>query len=222
MGVPPSPAIAALKSRAWFFDRPGLPRVTAMLTREDRLLLHHIARHCYTGQGAVIDAGCFIGGSTVALAHGLKGWSEAAGRPAPVVHSYDLFEVGGMTRGARLPAHLKPGDSFRPVFEANIRPYRDRVEIHEGDIRAETWSGGPIEILFIDCAKSPDIGDAIVERFFPHLIPGVSIVVQQDYLYPSWNAWLHIAMEALSPYFEILTDCGIDSVAFRNTAAIPP
>ena len=57
--------------------------------------------------------------------------------------------------------------------------------------------------------------------FFPRLIPGTSIVVQQDYLFDSWNAWLHLTMERLSEYFEILTDTGLGSVVYLNMRAIP-
>ena len=53
------------------------------------------------------------------------------------------------------------------------------------------------------------------------LLPGRSLVVQQDYLYSQWVAWLHVTMEFYADYFEYVCDTGVNSVVFRNTRAIP-
>jgi hypothetical protein len=62
----------------------------------------------------------------------------------------------------------------------------------------------------------------VTRELFPHLIPGRSIVVQQDYLYGSWTAWLHITMELYDEYFEYVCDTGLNSVAFRYVKPMPP
>jgi hypothetical protein len=53
------------------------------------------------------------------------------------------------------------------------------------------------------------------------LIPGKSVVIQQDYLYHHWVAWLHVTMEFYSDYFEYVCDTGVNSVVFLNTKRIP-
>jgi hypothetical protein len=47
------------------------------------------------------------------------------------------------------------------------------------------------------------------------------VVIQQDYLYHHWVAWLHITMEFYSDYFEYAGDTGVNSVMFLNTKRIP-
>ena len=48
-----------------------------------------------------------------------------------------------------------------------------------------------------------------------------SVVVQQDYLYHYWVAWLHVTMEYYADYFEIIAHTKVNSLAFLNTKAIP-
>ncbi len=191
--------------------------VPTMLVPDELRLLHHLAKNVYRGEGAIVDAGSFLGGSTVALADGLR-QNRAEGR----IHSFDRFEVEEWTRGIYFPETTPAGTSFRSQFEQNIAPYASSIEVHAGDICEQSWNGGPIEILFIDVAKHWQVCDWVVWQFFPHLIPGRSLVVQQDYLYHHWVGWLHVTMEFYADYFEYVCDTEVNSVVFRNTAAIPP
>lgn len=196
--------------------------VPTMLVRDELRLLEYLAGDYYRGAGAIVDAGCFLGGSTAALGEGLRRNLRRRGiAPEKIIHSYDRFEVEEYTRGAYFPGRMKSGESFRPLFERNIAPYADLVEVHAGDIGSVEWNGGPIEILFIDVAKNWAICDRVTRQFFPHLIPGRSVVVQQDYLYHHWVAWLHVTMEFYADYFEIVCDTGVNSVLFLSTRRIP-
>ena len=94
--------------------------------------------------------------------------------------------------------------------------------MHAGDICEQQWSGGPIEILFVDVAKHWTVCDWVTWQFFPHLIPGKSLVVQQDYLYHHWVGWLHVTMELYADYFEYVCDTEVNSAVFLNTRPIPP
>ncbi len=97
----------------------------------------------------------------------------------------------------------------------NLRGYHDLLEVHEGDVEQHPWRAGPIEILFVDLAKSPGTWDYIVREFFPHLIPQESIVILQDYLYPTSGAWHPIVMEKLRDHFEYVVDTEVNSMVFR-------
>jgi SAM-dependent methyltransferase len=197
----------------------GIP---TMLMPDELRLLNWLADADYTGAGAIVDAGCFLGGSTVALAAGLRRNLERRRRPTKrLIHSYDRFEVEEYTRGTFFPESVRTGETFRPQFERNIAPFADLVEVHAGDVQAVEWNGGPIEILFIDVAKHWELCDRVTWQFFPHLIPGRSVVVQQDYLYHHWVAWLHVTMEVYADYFEYVCDTGANSVAFRHTRKFP-
>ncbi len=192
--------------------------VPTMLVPDELRLLHHLTANVYRGEGAIIDAGCFLGGSTIALADGLR--RNPRGLRGPI-HSYDRFEVEEYMRGTFFPAGTETGASFRAQYENNIAPWASLVEVHAGDITQQPWNGGPIEILFIDLAKHWRVCDWITWQFFPHLIPGRSLVVQQDYLYHHWVGWLHVTMELYADCFEYVCDTEVNSVVFLNTKKVP-
>jgi SAM-dependent methyltransferase len=199
-----------------------LADVPTMLIPDELRLLHYLADEYYTGEGAIIDAGCFLGGSALALADGLRrNLSRRGCTEEKLIHSYDRFEIEGWTIGSFFPETAQAGESFRPLFEHNIASYAGLVEVHASDVLSHKWSGGPIEILFIDIAKHWTTCDWVTWQFFPHLIPGKSVVIQQDYLYHHWVAWIHVTMEFYSDYFEYVCDTGQNSVMFLNTSRIP-
>ncbi|HEX8641337.1 MAG TPA: hypothetical protein VF704_09310 [Allosphingosinicella sp.] len=189
--------------------------VPTMLMEHELRLLEFLAEEYYRLEGLIVDAGCFLGGSTAALASGLSNNLARRGLPeCPLIHSYDLFKVEDWTRGIYFPLDVEAGASTRALFEANVAPFRALIEVHEGDITDGRWSGEPIEILFIDIAKHWSVCDWIVEQMFPRLIPGRSIVVQQDYLYGRGTAWLHATMAYFTDEFRMLCDTQFNSVAF--------
>lgn len=196
--------------------------VPTMLTEVELRMLNRLADEHYTGAGCIVDAGSFLGGSTVAIADGLRRNLRRRGLPDEKrIHSFDRFEVEEWTRGIYFPQSTPAGTSFRETFDQNIAPYAALVEVHAGDITAREWSGEPIEILFIDVAKHWTVCDWVTRQFFPSLIPGRSLVVQQDYLYHHWVAWLHVTMEFYADYFEYVGDTEVNSVVFRYVKRIP-
>jgi len=198
--------------------RPIATRVPTMLVDDELRLLSHLAESYFRGDGVIVHAGSFLGGSTVALAEGLR--RNAHAKPK-TIHSFDRFEVEEYTRGTFFPATTEIGSSFRDEFDRNVAPYADLVEVHAGDVAEMSWDGGAIEILFVDVAKSVKLCDWVTWTFFPHLIPGRSLVVQQDYFFHHWVAWIHITMELYADYFEYVTDTGVNSAVFLNTKKIP-
>jgi hypothetical protein len=174
-------------------DAVGIP---TMLSKTERKLLYTLARDYASGEGAIVDAGCFLGGSTAALLAGVRDRGDAW--TGPPVTSYDLFEVEQYT----LPKFfaddpkMRAGDSFRPRFDANVSGFTVPHEVREGDIVELGWRGGPIDVLFLDVLKSVEINDAVLREFFPSLVPGRSVIVQQDY---GWGGmpWIPIGMEAM-------------------------
>jgi hypothetical protein len=191
-----------------------------MLSPDELRMLRWLASENYGGSGAIVDAGCFLGGSTCALAAGLSANQHASPRFRRI-HTYDLFVIDWyMKRHYLQDSPLQVGDSFLELFGANIRNHRDLVSVHPGNVLNVRWSGEPIEILFLDIIKDRAINRVVLEQFFPRLIPGVSVVVQQDYVH-EWLPWLHVTMEALADYFEPLDYFDFGSAMFRLTREIP-
>lgn len=217
---PVTTPIGRLRDGAW--RRRSVPLATVgvptMLIDDELRLLESLTEDYWSDAGLIVDAGCFLGGSTVAMASGLRKRGFANRR---LIHSYDLFEVEDWTRGVYFPQTVSAGDTTRPLFDRNIAPFADLVDVHEGDITLTQWGGEPIEILFVDVAKHWRVCDWITTNFFPHLIPGKSIVVQQDYLFHCFTGWLHITMEYFADYFERVCDTDVNSVAFLLTKPFP-
>ncbi|MDO8184074.1 hypothetical protein Q5424_02750 [Conexibacter sp. JD483] len=214
----------ALRAGGW--ERLELPpvveRYPTMLTLDERRLLHWLARDVWEGTGAIVDAGSFLGGSTVALATGVRARATpATTAPAPPITTYDLFLVeqysldGGYFE--RWP-QLGVDDSFRVAFDALMGDLARETEVHEGDVTAERWSRGPIEILFLDLLKLVEINDVVLPEFLPSLVAGRSVLIQQDYVH-GMLPWIQVTMELLADSVEHVVDTG-GSRVYAVTRAI--
>jgi hypothetical protein len=174
---------------------PDAVGIQTMLSKAERRLLYGLARD-YASGGAIVDAGCFLGGSTAALLAGVR--DRPGGWTGPPVESYDLFRVEAFTISKFFSGDrsVRVGDSFRPRFDAHVGRFDVPHVVHEGEITEIGWSGGPIDILFLDVLKSWEINDAVLRDFFPSLVPGHSVIVQQDY---GWGdtPWIPITVELL-------------------------
>jgi hypothetical protein len=219
-GLPADPA--ALQDRPWrFVEMPdAVAAVPTMLWYRELQLLHWLARDYFTGAGRIVDGGSFLGGSTAALASGIA--ARADGSWEAAIASYDLFRVEEYTLAEFASFLPDPtvGASFRPAFDANIAPWASHVEVREGDACAIGWSGEPIEVLFLDMVKTWQVNDLVLAQFLPCLMPGRSVIVQQDYLWGSCH-WIHLTMELLDGSVERLDSMAKGSVAYLLTAPVP-
>ncbi|MFO1202226.1 MAG: hypothetical protein U1E58_06270 [Tabrizicola sp.] len=172
-------------------------QVPTMLTAEESQLYHWLGRRVQ-GDGAVVDLGAYAGGSAALLLSGLS----AAGR-TNLVHSYDRFRSSRAFLAKFMPDEPLPeadDADLLPVVKRHLKPWGKQVVLHVGDIGDKRWEGGPIEILSVDAAKGSAMADHIAEEFFPALIPGRSILVQQDYLM-AVQPWLCAQMVGLRDQF---------------------
>lgn len=215
--------LEVLSSRPWMnVEVPAeVLAVPTMLSYRERQLLYWLARHHFTGFGRIVDGGCFLGGSTAALASGLADRGDGSWEQA--IASYDLFRVEDYTLASfgNCFSDTAIGASFRTAFEANIAPWSQHIEVREGDARDWGWNGEPIEILFLDMVKTWEMNDLVLETFMRFLIPGHSIIIQQDYLW-GYGPWIHMTMELLAPSVTILDSMPHGSVAYFLNEAIPP
>jgi hypothetical protein len=218
-------ATEGLKRGVWR-ERPvpaACAGVPTMLMDDELRLLAFLAGDYWRGKGIIVDAGCFLGGSTVALAAGLRrNLARRRLAETPLVHSYDLFRIEDWTRGLYFPESARAGDSTREIFDRNVAAHAPLLRVVEGDITDSRPPEAPIEILFIDIAKHWTVCDWITENLFPRLIPGRSIVVQQDYLWGESTGWLQVTMEYYADEFERVCDTGLNSVAFRLRKRFAP
>src|SRR4029079_859233 len=152
-----------------------------MLSAQELHLLYSLARDTYTGRGEIVDGGAFLGGSTLALACGLRDNTQVADKSFRI-HSYDYFVADHFV--AQFIPGFPEGQSTRPYYDSVIAGVADHVAVHEGDVTTFPWPAQrPIEILFIDVAKSWETNDFLLHQFFPRLQAG-SFVIPQDYPCP--------------------------------------
>jgi hypothetical protein len=184
------------------------------------------ARETYTGAGEIVDLGCWLGATTVSFAKGLRRNSRLASeKKRHRIHSYDLFRwhptMDREVRGTPLEGKYREGDSFLPEFEQRTANWREYFSLNAGNLKATTWTGGPIELLFVDAMKWPDTAAFIVKSFYPHLIPGVSLVAHQDFG-DFFTGWIHLIQYRLRDYFELFQEVKKSStVIFKLKSEIP-
>ncbi len=191
--------------------------VATMLSVEEQLFYHWLTADWLSGAGTVVELGCFVGGSTARLAQGLR----IAGNRGKV-HAYDRFQADERAKRAHLyPAGISPfdGTDILPLARALLDPWKAHVALHPGQIEEQDWTGGPIELLVMDASKTKATTDRMAEIFFPHLIAGRSLVVQQDYLH--WRQpWIAVQMHLMADCFTPVAHAPPDTVAFLCTAPV--
>ncbi|HXV00331.1 MAG TPA: hypothetical protein VG166_07525 [Caulobacteraceae bacterium] len=179
----------------------------SMMSPNERRFLYGVAAKIYTGRGAIVDAGAFLGASTMSLGMGLRDNPDCAAilaqRPRPIVTYEQAIVRPNLVRtfnkhGIDLPVK----SSFEDVLREKIAPVEDMVELKIGDILFETWDAGPIEIIFLDILKTRAIQSHVYREFFPSLKVG-SIVIQQDY-FMDGAVHIKIIQEYMTEYFDYL------------------
>jgi hypothetical protein len=180
----------------------ALSQPIGMTTLEERAFLAWWARDRYSGQGAIVELGPFIGASTVALCYGLqanKRLAKGAGR----VRVYDRFicdefmadsinaELGSPSLAGAYSAPLADGASSLPAFLRQTADYQAAIDLHPGDLLSYRHDGAAVALLFVDAMKTPDLAEHIVHQFFGSLMPGRSILIQQDFVH-YWTSWIHL------------------------------
>ncbi len=181
----------SLPSRPWqaLCLPEALIQMRSMLSHEEKQYLAWLAAERFEGWGAIVDLGSWLGSSSAALAEGLK----RRGRGG-VIHTFDTFrwEPSYMEPLAR--EHLEEGEDFLPLFEREVGEYACWIEVQRQDLRTFAWEPAPIEILFVDVAGGWELINVILGGFGPHLIPGRSRVVLQDFRYPGAH-WLPLIFD---------------------------
>lgn len=202
-----------------------------MLTSAERALLSEIVRRAWRGAGVIVDGGSFLGSSLVAEAQGLRAIESVdgsalarlpAGKP---IHGFERghhpepANPGADRRRSYAGIEFVLGESFVPMLEANIAPYRDLIELHIGDLTQMRWDGSPVELAFIDVCKTSELNAHVSRQFYPALIGGASMLIHQDFFFDQLP-WIRVTMGYLADYFRWEGQVASSSV-YTCTRAIP-
>lgn len=202
-----------------------------MLSFAERAMLQELVRRTWRGDGAIIDGGSFFGSSIAAIAEGMQKGSAIEDTPhsrfpdGKPIHGYEL---GHLPAPANENADRRRefagveyflGDSFVPILEQTVAPYRDLVSLHIGDLVDQSWAGAPIEIAFIDVCKTARLNAHVSKEFYPSLIPGASTLINQDFFFDRLP-WIKVTMGYLKDYFCWAGQVFTSSV-YLNVKAVP-
>jgi hypothetical protein len=143
----------------------------------------------FTGAGAVVELGPWLGCSTV---HILAGLERSPGFSDRRLHVFDDFVWRSSWMDRHLPATPPPADGacFQPLFERNMGPLLARLVVTRRRLGAGdpahplpplVWSDGPIELVYVDCGRTFEVNEAWYAALAPSFIPGTTVVVMQDW-----------------------------------------
>ena len=168
----------------------SIAQMRTMLSHEEKQYLVWLTAEKFEGWGAIVDLGPWLGSSSAALAEGLKSRGKQ-----DKVFSFDLFRWEPSYMGAVAHEDFQEGYDFLPDFIREIGEYATWIEPQRQDLMNYRWDGGPIEILFVDAAKTWELTNAILKGFGAHLVPNRSRVVLQDFRYPITH-WLPLIFDS--------------------------
>jgi hypothetical protein len=179
-----------------------LGRLPGMTSLTERAYFSWHARELFTGAGTIVDLGSWFGSTTAALASGLVKNRRPRARQA-TIHAYERFAWEPWMddyadRARRGP--YRQGESFRPEFDLVTARWRDRIEVHPGDLFAQRRPEQPIEVLLVDAMKSWALAEYIAGEFFAGLAPGRSAIIHQDFSH-CYTPWIHLISYRLRDTF---------------------
>jgi hypothetical protein len=118
--------------------------------------------------------------------------------------------------------YLTLDSDFSDIVKNNISklPSTDIINLYIGDILEQEYPE-KIEIMFLDVCKTDKVNFAM-QKLFSRLIPGKSILIQEDYIH-GWHPYIKLTMGYLAAgeYFEFL-GCVSPSLVWLLKKPIPP
>ncbi|WP_183094890.1 hypothetical protein [Nocardioides stalactiti] len=213
--------VAAVKER----PAPG-----SMSSGPEQALVEQLAARTWSGRGAIVDLGSFLGAPLVAAAEGLRVNPVLASTPlaqfrgARPVHGFERgFLPAPASSAAKrertfggVTVHL--GDSFAPRLQRTVAPYDDLVALHLGELDDHPWDGSPVELLHVDLGATAAATARALAGFLPALLAGSALVVRE--VYADQQPWLNVTLGFLADHLR--WDGQVRSVAVLGCVVAVP
>ena len=209
----------------------GIPGV---ISEEEKKYDEYVSRF-YSGAGAAVELGPWLGCSTWHLLRGLTKNPAFSGRKLVVFDDF-IWRSWWMDSKVEEKDRVGPFASFRPVFErytaslAHLMDVRQcKIANAEGNehLPALSWNDGPIELLLVDCGRTIHVNQAWYDALSPHFIPNRTLVMMQD-----WRTYFELPArhinqtkqftDGLGGALELvheLEDAGLATFLFRGKSA---
>lgn len=211
---------AAARDRAGLADGGAAYQDGSFICEAEAWLYGQLASR-WRGHGRIVDAGCFLGASTRALCAGLAGDAGAAHKAVVAIDRFVVADGYVRRELSRLGHALERGESFLDLFLERLGGDLHRVEVRAGNVLRVGRIDAPIELCVIDLAKSAMLNSHVMLQWFPRLVPGAAVLVQQDFFSP-FHPWIASAMAPLLPCFELAPRRIGESAVFRLAKPLDP
>ena len=203
--------------------------IPSFLTEQEKKYLYWIGKERWQGLGEIVELGSWLGGSTCHLVTGLRENSNFKNNKIQVFDNFNWHNF--YDKWLRDQCHANPqiatrieafgyfeqpiveNDSFEYLFRFVCTDFLQNIDISKAQLLEspeKTWTGKlvtwdtnkPIEILFIDAAKTWHSLFYLFSVFAKHLIVEKTLLIAQDYLGP-YSYWHIIFFEIFSEYFTV-------------------
>ena len=180
-----------------------------MTSSQEQAYLRWLTSRLYSGRGAIAELGVWLGSLTLSMIRGLKENPHITDQSRRI-HVYDLFlwehNMEDSVKHLPIKGRYKPFEDYSSLYREILKDELEFVEINQTDLKYAKWDAGPIELLIVDVMKYEGLCDGVQRGFFPHLKPGLSYLVHQDYKH-FYEGWIHLAMyrlrESFTPVFQV-------------------
>lgn len=172
----------------WRAVPPPRHDVPGMITDEESQYYVWLGSH-FLGLGEVVELGPWLGKSTLSIVDGLVKSGRFEGRKLNVFEDF-IWRSSFMNNYVPPSKHRADGENFLPLFEEMTAARREWISAKACAIQRQSWNahlpllswdGGPVEMMFIDCGKAFLENEAWFRAFSPAFIPGVTLLVMQDW-----------------------------------------
>ena len=184
-----------------------LSQLPGMTSIPERMHLYQYASHEYSGEGEIVDLGCWLGSSTISLGMGLAN-NDRVKVKENRIHSFDLFKwTPAMAKhpsivGTSMEGKYQQGESFLDEYLKRVESWGLFIDANQSDLTQTHWTGdSKIDYLFIDAMKSWSLIENIMKGFFPFLVPERSLIHHNDWI-NTLQYEIHLLMYRLRDCFE--------------------
>jgi len=184
--------------------------VPSMLTQDEMCYYHYITSF-YSGVGAAVEIGPWIGSSTYNIVGGLLNNPAFSEDKRLYVYDDFVWRASWMDKWLRDTDIKSPDDlaSFQPLFDNMTQKFSSHIEAKamklfdagdNSDVPWFKWEHGPVELCIIDCGRSLLLNEYWYNELEAHFIPDHTIIVMQD-----WQNFKNVP-EVFSENTKIFTD----------------
>jgi hypothetical protein len=171
-------------------DRQSITKfsIPGMLDDEEIAYYHYVCAF-YTGIGAVVELGPWLGLSTHHLLDALGTNPAFKGRRMHIFDDF-IWRSDWMDRHyhqSNPPAHHA---DFFPLFMQFAEDITENISVHKAKINDYdgneslpkiAWRGEPIEMMIVDCGRTIQVNQAWFDVFASNFIANKTLVIMQDW-----------------------------------------